>query len=71
MDNDSTIKVSRNGGADPDGYGPGDLYVIIKVSFLVPVSSIYAVFFAGSSFAMILQIATVGQRRPSFPKRRL
>ncbi|KNA18328.1 hypothetical protein SOVF_071750 [Spinacia oleracea] len=31
VDNDSTIKVSRNGGADPDGYGPGDLYVIIKV----------------------------------------
>ncbi|KAK9684137.1 hypothetical protein RND81_10G188900 [Saponaria officinalis] len=29
--NDETIKVSRSGGADPDGYGPGDLYVIIKV----------------------------------------
>ncbi|KAH9625879.1 hypothetical protein KSS87_016510 [Heliosperma pusillum] len=29
--NDETIKLSRSGGADPDGYGPGDLYVIIKV----------------------------------------
>lgn len=31
VDNGETIKVSRSGGADPDGYGPGDLYVIIKV----------------------------------------
>ncbi|KAL2940667.1 Chaperone protein dnaJ GFA2 mitochondrial, partial [Bienertia sinuspersici] len=31
VDNNETIKVSRSGGADPDGYGPGDLYVIIKV----------------------------------------
>ncbi|KMT16705.1 hypothetical protein BVRB_3g049890 [Beta vulgaris subsp. vulgaris] len=31
VDNSETIKVSRSGGADPDGYGPGDLYVIIKV----------------------------------------
>ncbi|XP_074263974.1 chaperone protein dnaJ GFA2, mitochondrial [Silene latifolia] len=29
--NEETIKVSRSGGADPDGYGPGDLYVIIRV----------------------------------------
>ena len=32
MDNNESIKVSRSGGADPDGYGPGDLYVKIKVS---------------------------------------
>ncbi|GMH04438.1 hypothetical protein Nepgr_006277 [Nepenthes gracilis] len=31
VDNDETIKVSRSGGADPDGYDPGDLYVTIKV----------------------------------------
>uniref|UniRef100_A0A803NAT2 Uncharacterized protein n=1 Tax=Chenopodium quinoa TaxID=63459 RepID=A0A803NAT2_CHEQI len=31
VDDNETIKVSRSGGADPDGYGPGDLYVIIKV----------------------------------------
>uniref|UniRef100_A0A803MPI6 Uncharacterized protein n=1 Tax=Chenopodium quinoa TaxID=63459 RepID=A0A803MPI6_CHEQI len=31
VDNNETIKVSRSGGADPDGYGPGDLYVVIKV----------------------------------------
>ncbi|XP_074263977.1 chaperone protein dnaJ GFA2, mitochondrial-like [Silene latifolia] len=29
--NEETIKVSRSGGVDPDGYGPGDLYVIIRV----------------------------------------
>ncbi|KAL9238056.1 hypothetical protein vseg_012532 [Gypsophila vaccaria] len=29
--NEETIKVSRSGGADPDGYGPGDLYVMIRV----------------------------------------
>uniref|UniRef100_A0A7C8ZKZ8 J domain-containing protein n=1 Tax=Opuntia streptacantha TaxID=393608 RepID=A0A7C8ZKZ8_OPUST len=31
VDNNETIKVSRSGGEDPDGYGPGDLYVVIKV----------------------------------------
>ncbi|KAL8136994.1 hypothetical protein V2J09_002995 [Rumex salicifolius] len=31
VDSDETIKVSRSGGADPDGYDPGDLYVTIKV----------------------------------------
>uniref|UniRef100_A0A2N9FR72 CR-type domain-containing protein n=1 Tax=Fagus sylvatica TaxID=28930 RepID=A0A2N9FR72_FAGSY len=31
LDNDETIKVSRSGGADPDGNQPGDLYVVIKV----------------------------------------
>uniref|UniRef100_A0A2N9J8W9 Uncharacterized protein n=1 Tax=Fagus sylvatica TaxID=28930 RepID=A0A2N9J8W9_FAGSY len=31
VDNDETIKVSRSGGADPDGNQPGDLYVVIKV----------------------------------------
>ncbi|CAO2833590.1 unnamed protein product [Amaranthus hypochondriacus] len=31
VDNNESIKVSRSGGADPDGYGPGDLYVKIKV----------------------------------------
>lgn len=31
VDNNETIKVSRSGGADPDGYGPGDLFVVIKV----------------------------------------
>uniref|UniRef100_A0A2N9FRP7 Chaperone DnaJ C-terminal domain-containing protein n=1 Tax=Fagus sylvatica TaxID=28930 RepID=A0A2N9FRP7_FAGSY len=30
VDNDETIKVSRSGGADPDGNQPGDLYVVIK-----------------------------------------
>ena len=30
-DNDETIKVSRSGGADPDGNQPGNLYVVIKV----------------------------------------
>jgi len=34
VDNNETIKVSRSGGADPDGYGPGDLYVVIKVLIL-------------------------------------
>ncbi|KAM7508986.1 hypothetical protein LguiA_019439 [Lonicera macranthoides] len=31
VDNDETIKMSRSGGADPDGNQPGDLYVTIKV----------------------------------------
>ncbi|GMY22330.1 chaperone protein dnaJ GFA2, mitochondrial-like [Fagus crenata] len=31
VDSDETIKVSRSGGADPDGNQPGDLYVVIKV----------------------------------------
>ncbi|GAB4832620.1 hypothetical protein Ancab_006638 [Ancistrocladus abbreviatus] len=31
VDNNETIKVSRSGGADPDGYDPGDLYVTIRV----------------------------------------
>ncbi|GAB2260887.1 hypothetical protein Droror1_Dr00011742 [Drosera rotundifolia] len=31
VDNNEVIKVSRSGGADPDGYEPGDLYVNIKV----------------------------------------
>ncbi|KAL8500742.1 hypothetical protein ACS0TY_020361 [Phlomoides rotata] len=31
VDNNETIKIPRNGGADPDGNQPGDLYVIIKV----------------------------------------
>lgn len=31
VDNDDTIKVYGNGGADPDGNKPGDLYVTIKV----------------------------------------
>ncbi|KAG2671539.1 hypothetical protein I3843_13G001800 [Carya illinoinensis] len=31
VDNNETIKVSRSGGADPDGNQPGDLYVVIKV----------------------------------------
>nr|POE88847.1 chaperone protein dnaj gfa2, mitochondrial [Quercus suber] len=31
VDNDETIKVSRSGGADPDGNQPGDLYIVIKV----------------------------------------
>lgn len=31
VDNDETMKVSRSGGADPEGYEPGDLYVTIKV----------------------------------------
>lgn len=34
VDNNESIKVSRSGGADPDGYGPGDLYVKIKVSLV-------------------------------------
>ncbi|KAL9275940.1 Chaperone protein dnaJ GFA2, mitochondrial-like protein, partial [Drosera capensis] len=31
VDNNEVIKVSRSGGADPDGYEPGDLYVNIRV----------------------------------------
>ncbi|XP_059461321.1 chaperone protein dnaJ GFA2, mitochondrial [Corylus avellana] len=31
VDNNETIKVSRSGGADPDGNQPGDLYVVLKV----------------------------------------
>lgn len=34
VDNSDTLKVSRSGGADPDGDQPGDLYVIFKVSVL-------------------------------------
>lgn len=33
VDNNETIKVSRSGGADPDGNQPGDLYVFIKVNY--------------------------------------
>ncbi|KAB1224790.1 Chaperone protein dnaJ 1, mitochondrial [Morella rubra] len=31
VDSNETIKVSRSGGADPEGNQPGDLYVVIKV----------------------------------------
>lgn len=31
VDNNESIKVSRSGGADPDGNQPGDLYVVLKV----------------------------------------
>ncbi|KAL0006695.1 hypothetical protein SO802_008197 [Lithocarpus litseifolius] len=31
VDQDETIKVSRSGGADPDGNQPGDLYIVIMV----------------------------------------
>ncbi|KAH0939922.1 hypothetical protein HID58_007383, partial [Brassica napus] len=31
VDNTDTLKVSKSGGADPDGDQPGDLYVIFKV----------------------------------------
>ena len=31
VDDNETIKVYRNGAADPDGNQPGDLYVTIKV----------------------------------------
>lgn len=34
VDNNETIKVSRSGGADPDGNQPGDLYVVIKVTII-------------------------------------
>lgn len=52
VDNSETIKVSRSGGADPDGYGPGDLYVIIKVCLVILVSGISR---WTSCAAMILQ----------------
>ena len=35
VDNDETIKVSRSGGADPDGNQPGDLYIVIKVTLYI------------------------------------
>lgn len=35
VDNDETIKMSRSGGADPDGNQPGDLYVTIKVKLVL------------------------------------
>ncbi|CAN6455318.1 unnamed protein product [Victoria cruziana] len=31
VDNNETLRVSRSGGADPEGNQPGDLYVTIKV----------------------------------------
>ncbi|GAB2289062.1 hypothetical protein Dimus_023369 [Dionaea muscipula] len=31
VDNNEVIKVSRSGGADPEGYEPGDLYINIRV----------------------------------------
>lgn len=31
VDDNETIKIYRNGAADPDGNQPGDLYVTIKV----------------------------------------
>ena len=42
VDNDETIKVSRSGGADPDGNQPGDLYIVIKVTIYI---YIYIFFF--------------------------
>ena len=35
VDNDETIKVSRSGGADPDGNQPGDLFIVIKVTIYI------------------------------------
>ena len=31
MDTNEELRMSRHGGADPDGNQPGDLYVVIKV----------------------------------------
>ena len=33
VDSNDTIKIPRSGGSDPDGNQPGDLYVMIKVSW--------------------------------------
>lgn len=33
-DDDDIIKVTRSGGADPEGNCPGDLYVTLKVRLL-------------------------------------
>lgn len=35
VDTNEEIKMSRSGGADPDGNQPGDLYVVIKVFFFL------------------------------------
>jgi DnaJ-class molecular chaperone len=44
VDNNETIKVSRSGGADPDGNQPGDLYVVLKVTGIIFVSIDYVLF---------------------------
>jgi len=41
VDNNETIKVSRSGGADPDGNQPGDLYVVLKVTGITFISIDY------------------------------
>lgn len=41
VDDNDTIKVYRSGGADPDGSQPGDLYVTIKVSYIICRQFIY------------------------------
>ena len=55
VDNNETIKVSRSGGADPDGYGPGDLYVNIKVRFQNLIPLLFAFGITSFSVGMIIQ----------------
>ena len=49
VDNDETIKVSRSGGADPDGNQPGDLYIVIKVTIYICLVCRHLFIFSGTS----------------------
>ena len=49
VDNDETIKVSRSGGADPDGNQPGDLYIVIKVTIYICLVCHHLFIFSGTS----------------------
>ena len=49
VDNDETIKVSRSGGADPDGNQPGDLYIVIKVTIYICLVCHQLFIFSGTS----------------------
>ena len=49
VDNDETIKVSRSGGADPDGNQPGDLYIVIKVTIYICLVCSHLFIFSGTS----------------------
>ena len=55
VDNDETIKVSRSGGADPDGNQPGDLYIVIKVTIYI---YIYIFFFVQCVIICLFLVGT-------------
>lgn len=57
VDDNDTIKVYRSGGADPDGSQPGDLYVTIKVSYII-CRQLFFIFYFWNSCKAVITVST-------------